>query len=305
MAIKEPTASDGRRLESLAVRNLDSILGPWTSTLLHSRHTLSCLTIGFEKLALVGYSGTRVPTHPISSGAELLASLNARTSKSATSRDPILRLEHFKMINLKPINLLNDHSPRLICFSSLTSLTLESCHDLVSLFSYFVDLRTNVQEPDNLKNLRALTIRYEQSTNDFRSFLQSFLCYLQPLRTLRILLEGTAVFQDLRPILDIHGRTLRCLLWDEREGRRMSIAKARDIHADGIGYLERISELCPFLVELGVSIRWSPENNTDERYDNYMSNMRKHQKKVSTLQASLTRIPFVDGSLRLAPLCQN
>lgn len=161
----------------------------------------------------------------------------------------------------------------------MTTLILESCKDLPELFTKQASL-SEVDSPDCMKKLRSLSIRYENSSNAFQAQLQSFLCQMHPLENLYILLEGEAEAQDLRPILAVHGKTLRCLVWEEREGRRVSIAKSRMTNSAGISHLQVISHLCPNLEELGVAINWEPPFRTTVGHDVRSRDMQAHQTKV-------------------------
>lgn len=268
-------------LEDLSVHNVVQY-GPgkrWVIELLSgNRLTLSHLTMGREQSLVSDYDNGGVLGSDGNWINNLLASLKQGHGGDPASDDPILGLKTLRAINVNANRLLHDTNTRFTSLADLTALTLESCKDLPELFTNQASLG-EVDSPNCMK-LRSLSIRYEKASNAFRAQLQSFLCQMHPLENLYVLLEGEADAQDLRPILVVHGKTLRCLVWDEREGRRVFIAKSRMTNSAGIGHLQVISHMCPNLEELGVAINWEPPFCTAVRHDVRLRDMQAHQTKV-------------------------
>jgi len=252
-----------------------------TALLASNRQTVSYLTVGNERRLAGTY-----PYVIVTSGEKgFLKSLKNRLGDASASKSPVLALSTLRVIGADPNTLLNDSKVCLTSFTSLTNLVLESSSDLLALFPVLVKAATT-QCPSDVMKLRALTIRQENSSTDFRIHLETFLSKLDPLTKLCIMLEGEATPRSLRSILAIHGVNLRCLVWDEREGQRVSLAKSRVISPDGTTQLQDICKLCPRLVELGVTVDWSTRP----------AMMKTHQKVVKWPTSRLYHI-FTDITL--------
>lgn len=253
-------------ISALAVRNGKKCA---TTALLmaSNRDTLSNLTLGHQTMQLSRAQWIQDLSE------ELLMYLNVRFSDREMRH--ILRLKSLTIINLDPKRLLVAPATQLTSFSTLTTLVLESCLNLPEVFPS-LQSATASHDGIGLLKLQALTIRHESSSDAFHIQLQAFLSQLQPLSKLCVLLKGKATPQDLRPILRIHGASLRCLIWDEKEHPRMSMDKSGLISPPGIGFLEPISYLCPKLEELGVTVNWDTTGR---------NNMQSHQTKVRDSRA--------------------
>lgn len=172
---------------------------------------------------------------------------------------PILELEILKMIGLDLGLLLNAPFKPLTDPAGLTSLTFESCCGLSNTL-HKLAWQSGGQIINNLPNLSSLTVRHEQDQSDgpqtTRS-LKNFLRNLSPLRTLRVLLSGPDhYFGSLEDLLEVHGARLQTLVWDERQGQRLTFEQDRLIDQTDAGRLPTIAAFCPNLIELGISIRW-------------------------------------------------
>lgn len=245
-----------------------------TSALLASnRQTMSYLNLSNER----NVAGTYPYVVALSGEKGFSKLLKNRLGDASVSKSPILALSTLRIIGADPNTLLNDSKICLTSFTSLTNLVLESCKNLLTLSPVLVKAAT-AEYPSDVMKLRAVTIRRENSSTDFRAHLETFLSQLHPLTKLCIMLEGEATPRDLRSILAIHGASLRCLIWDEREGQRVSLAKSRVISPAGTMQLEYICRLCPRLVELGVTVDWYTRPTM----------MKSHQKVVSGRRAVCT-----------------
>ena len=137
---------------------------------------------------------------------------------------------------------------------NITTLVLESCINFASAVSVMNSARNTTKSSSvlGLQRLSSLVLRYERTTQAFRGELETFLVSLPPLKNLSVLLEGSDDPMALHTILDLHGKTLRTLLWDERPERR-NLFVGRHVTSN----LKVICQCCPELIELGLSINWS------------------------------------------------
>ena len=227
------------------------------SMLANNQQSISNLVLGDEKNLIQEYfTGRNVSAIEDAISEPLLSSLNRTLDERAAVNRPVLNLKALRLINLNPMKLLVNSEVQLIHFPSLTSLILESCKHLNELLLMLVRPTSAKSLDHSLTNLHNLTVRYED-VGPRRLSLQWFLCRLKPLIRLYVMLEGNIDPQNLRSILKTHGQSLRCLVWDRRAERRVSLTSSG---AMGCGLEENlgiISNLCPNLVELGINIDWN------------------------------------------------
>ena len=251
------------------------------ATLLASnRETLSALTLGSERHLVTRIRNRNRSAHVDDETRRLITQTKELVAQG-TCQGPLLTLESLKIIANNPLNLIGDVAAHLISFTCLTTLILDSCLDLPGLFSH-MNYGTLDERPLGHLRLRTLMIRHEESSDTFKIELRNFLCLLHPLKKLCILLEGEAAPSDLGPVLQLHGQSLRCLIWDEKKPKRSTLSQQTMIGPRGIGHLELISKMCPELVELGVSIWWTIQPRQDLRYDARSQEAQQHMQKLST-----------------------
>ncbi len=147
----------------------------------------------------------------------------------------------------------------VIDFSGLVTLVLESCCDITEAFT---TLRQETQDSsskqvtNSLTSLKNFTLRHERSDVPFQNAFEVFLCSLPPLEKLHILLEGGLKRLELESILNVHGKSLQSLIWDETRGPRISPDHDQILVRGGTGHLGVISRLCPSLISLGIALDW-------------------------------------------------
>ena len=141
-----------------------------------------------------------------------------------------------------------------IDFTKVTQLRLESCPGLSQAFSILMD---PAGPPTSaLGALEDLFIRVENPDSHFSNSLQSFLKSFHGLIHLRVLVDNALSDQDLTPILDIHGQTLRTLVWDERSGPRTRLDASTSLLSTGLRKLKVVSQKCRSLTTLGIALDW-------------------------------------------------
>lgn len=269
------------KLQALHVHNLALGKGfSWVAALLATnRDTMSKLTIGDEKRLLHEYyrPGGNVNYEDSTSGA-FLTSWMEEVSGSTKSRSDILNLDKLRLISLDFTKLSTDSEVQCTDFSNLTTLVLESCKNCPRLFSLLMCSTGAGSSKSFLTRLRAFTIRHEAGPANFKNRLQTFLCRLQPLTKLCIMLESCFGGLNLCSVLKIHGAKLRCLIWDERYGRRVLLSKCQTFKTAPNGHLLTIAGMCSNLVELGITVEW---DSRDYKMDEL-------QQKVCTIYATFT-----------------
>ena len=181
-----------------------------------------------------------------------------------------LRLRRLKLCGLDLRVIIHGRIGIHFYFRGLRTLVLHSCSGLSqgpTLLRNKDKGSSNPPGPINVfVNLRILQIRHEMTTPLFQIQLETFLTSLHPLVSLQILLEGTFPPQNVEPILKVHGRRLKYLVWDERSCRRTSARDDTTIMPVGFLRLGTISDMCPRLISLGLSLDWRTPTEEWQEY---------------------------------------
>ena len=149
-----------------------------------------------------------------------------------------------------------------IDFTKITQLRLESCPELSQAFSILMDPTGSLRTA--LGALEDLFIRLEDPDAHLSNSLESFLTSIPRLIHLRVLIDNAFADQDLEPILEFHGKTLRTLVWDERSGPRTRLDASTSLLSTGLRRLKIVSQKCPSLTILGIALDWKAISRTDE-----------------------------------------
>ena len=149
-----------------------------------------------------------------------------------------------------------------IDFTKITQLRLESCPELSQAFSILIDPTGSSRTA--LGALEDLFIRFEDPDAHFSNSLESFLTSIPRLIHLRVLIDNALADQDLEPILEFHGKTLRTLVWDERSGPRTRLDASTSLLSTGLRRLKIVSQKCPSLTVLGIALNWEAISSTGE-----------------------------------------
>lgn len=170
---------------------------------------------------------------------------------------PTLSLNSLRLYGLDLEVLARSPIGACIDFTILTSLNLGSCFGLdESLLRLTASIGAR-PGASLVPRLKSFYLRHERSDTLFGMRLGAFLCSFAGLWHLHVLLEGSAPRQTLSPILAIHGKTLRTLVWDQRTGQRVAPCTSVSKYADHSEHLRIISQKCPKLIGLGISLDWN------------------------------------------------
>ena len=184
----------------------------------------------------------------------------------------VVRLESLSLIGFDLYTFADGLTAPELDFKSLGMLTLESCCGLEEAFPLLMGLKDGTRQAKSALGLHTLAIRHENAGNEFIGAFEKFLLSLNPLTHLHVLLEGrykpTVKF---RKVLQVHGKDLRSLLWDERIGPRRDVSENNPRSFDHED-LELIARHCPGLKALGISLDWDD-----------MTGSGKHHKKVKVV----------------------
>ena len=151
-----------------------------------------------------------------------------------------------------------------IDFTKITQLRLESCPRLIQAFSVLMDPAGSSRIA--LDALEDLFIRLEDPDAHFSNSLESFLTSIRGLIHLRVLIDNALADQDLKPILEVHGKTLKTLVWDERIGRRTRLDASTSVLSTSLSRWKVVSQKCPSLKILGIALDWEAMNLMGDYY---------------------------------------
>lgn len=157
------------------------------------------------------------------------------------------KVDSLRLRGLDSSVMMSGEQHRLINFASLKHLVLESCSAICNSLQKLTSL--------SLQGLQTFHIRQEDYQNGFLEALENFLCILPPLTALSILLHGS--FPDvleIEQIMEVHAPSLRTCIMDFRYDDRIATVDSREGWRQQ--YSVDIIELCPNLVELGISVDW-------------------------------------------------
>lgn len=233
-------------LETLCVGTFPSnISSNWSFDLLKmNRGSLRKLHLGAESPLVRAYTQQSANLGP----SLTLSHMGLSDPNNGTFSD----LESLWLCNINLYHMIRTASQQSFDWSTLTSLTLDSCPRSGPGLLYLKDCKMN---------LKSFTVRSESFDRqtpgpDIDAFLSSF----KGLESLQVLLEGFAN-QDLENILKTHGKTLKTLVWDERLKPRRSMVESTASGASTryrgyTSHLQAIASHCPNLTSLGISLSW-------------------------------------------------
>lgn len=188
-----------------------------------------------------------------------------------------ISLNSLKLISYDIEVILDNYSWPHLDLRNIKKLVLEDCHGTKVALEMLSSISSDPENAHCLMNLTSFTFRQRNLEDDDRIDLQIFLCSLSGrLIHLSVLLdrhEDDDHMLNLKPILLIHGKTLRTLVWDERGYRQEATNKDRALlpRRDRMRHLSTISKLCPDLKELGVAIDWAAVRVSNESRQKVLS----------------------------------
>lgn len=235
-------------LQALCLRSIGTRSSLIPSLILNNCVTLRQLDLGIESylakaaLAESRYIESRT-SHQVLNGL-----MTQIASSSEEEKQPILlpNVDKLKIRGLDLSALVGNEKHLLVDFGALTWLILESCSGL----SKALPKLGATQFP----TLRSFRIRQEYAKPDILDILGNFLRDLPPLTDLSVLIDGDIARFKLKQILNVHGKTLRSLIMDLRNHKRIVTLQNEDRWQRQC--CTEIMRRCPNLVELGIPIDW-------------------------------------------------
>lgn len=226
--------------------------------------TLHHLSLGFTtRIAHDFAHGENLPYSGISKSFAIC--LKEILSKS--DRTPLIHLS-LRSLSLGGFDLGFDLGAVLrgelahIDFRNITKLKLISCSGLSQAFSLFTAQADSSKLA--LRSLQDLFVRVEDPDSNFPTSFENFLTSIRGLTHLQVLIEKVEDPHNLEPIVKVHGKTLRTLVWDERNKPRKRFYDDTSRWDGHYGHLKVISRHCPSLLLLGIPLDWDTIGNPDD-----------------------------------------
>lgn len=220
------------------------------------------LSLGFTTCIAHDFAHSQSPRHDMMSTS---FAVDLRDTLSESDLEPLinLSLESLSLCGLDLGGVIWGETALYVNFNNITQLRLESCSGLSQAFSLF-----NVQIGFSklaLGALQDLFLRIEDPDPNLTTSLETFLTAVRGLTSLKVLIDKVAAVQDLEPILKVHGKTLRTLVWDERHGSRKRFDVCTSPMSPKLGHLSVVSRNCPSLKLLGIPLDWDTISSSDEK----------------------------------------
>ena len=223
--------------------------------------SLHCLHLGATHRIAQEYALQRRP--PYDEVSTSLAN-QIKNSLSKIGPDPLIRLSlsSLSLCGLDFGKVLRGEIGLDIDFNNLTTLGLESCTGLAQAFNLLVGQRDSPKLA--LGALKHFVLRLEQPVPFFSADLEIFLTSIRGLNYLSVLIDGASAYQNLKPILKVHGESLHTLVWDERRGPRTQLGVSTSLLSTKVGNLKTISQYCRFLQVLAIPLHWETISSSDK-----------------------------------------
>ena len=234
--------------------------------------SLKGLALGFDSLVARDYAHDKVWTEERLSYLKYVLSdtISFNFDWACIPQDPVVHLTDLALTGLDLLSAIRGDLHFVIDRCSLETLILHSCCALGEAFDFFKPADGRSKDVEGIsrafQNLQHLQIRYERSTTQLQLQFGAFLAFVPPLVSLQVLLEGCSEPQGLKSMLEFHGKTLRNLVWDERNKRRSKVEESTSIMPSDEENLMIIINDCPGLVSLGLSLNWQYIINSLENW---------------------------------------
>ena len=253
-------------IDFLSIESMDLDRGccEWAASMLVTNaESLHNLQLGFTNRIARDFALKRRPQHDEMSA--LLAN-DLHQILSQRGLDPLihLSLESLGLCGFDFGSVVRKEIGLDIDFNDLTMLRLESCAGLNQAFQLFMGQVDSSKLA--LSALQDLFVRLEKPVQDFSAGLESFLTSICGLTSLQVLIDGASATQDLKPILKVHGESLRTLVWDERRGRRTQLGVSTSLLPFKLGNLKIISQYCRSLQVLAIPLDWGAISSSHEHH---------------------------------------
>ena len=243
-------------IRELTVESMNRYIGScrWAARMIiENAKTLNHLDLGFATSIAHLIACNRRPRYDKMSRS---FAVELKKTLSDCGLEPLihLSLETLNLCGLDIGEIRRGNMALDIDFDKITDLRLESCPGLSRAFSLLMG-QEGSSKP-TLGALQCLFVRVEDPESDFSTSLESFLTSLGGLNTLKVLIDNASAAQNLESILEVHGKTLNTLVWDERFGPRQSLDDSRSMAWANCKNLRTICLNCPSLEILGISLDW-------------------------------------------------
>ncbi len=243
-------------LQQLAITNLNIKEScEWPSKIIaHNCHTLQNLHLGIMNTIARDYpkySPSNQRRLPVSFSEAAKGAIPANEQKMM----PTLSLKELGLYGLSLEAIARGALGIEIDFNSMTALKLDSCHGLEEAFPLLMGETSSQSASQSVLNLTSFFVRHKDRSQNFTHRLANFLTSFTGLKHLVLLLEGRSRAMSKAPILEMHGKTLQTLVWDERRGPRNDTKTDTSLSMKD-NNLPLISFQCPNMVALGLSMPW-------------------------------------------------
>lgn len=281
-------------LQNLSIRDLNiEQKCEWPSRLIiQNRETLRYLHLGVLSTVAQEYAMNPRPSqHTLpSSFAEV-----AKKALPASEREamPKMFLNTLGLYGLNLENIVGGATGLEVDFNSMTSLRLESCSGLIVAFDLLLQNDGSQTATLSALKLTSFFVRHENGGQKFAQQLTAFLTSFTGLKHLGLLLQGQCQAMSKAPILEMHGKTLQTLVWDERKGSRHDTTGDPSLFGKD-NNLKLISLKCPNLTALGLPVGWYPSRSTAK-----LPNLSLMTPKLRTLH--LRNLPKTDLTSSFLP----
>ena len=183
--------------------------------------------------------------------------MKAKGGALSESSISVVRLESLSLVGLDLLAFVKGSIEPVFDFNSLGVLILESCAGLEAAFPLLMGAGAGRRKARSGLRLHSLGIRHEDTSDSFLPAFETFLLSLKPLACLHVLLEGLyGVSIDLDKVLQVHGKSLRSLVWDERSEPRIGLEDETTYVPHDHQNLKLVAKHCPGLKALGISLAW-------------------------------------------------
>ena len=239
--------------------------GPWATELLARNYQkLRHLRLGSDKCLATDYAEDGLldtdESKRFQQTKEFAELMKVKVTALNEPSTPLLRLESLSLIGLDLSAFAKAFFEPVIDFKSLSVLKLESCAYLKTALPLLMGTGSGRPKAKSALRLHTLSIRHENTSNEISRELETFLISLKPLAHLHLLLEGDyEEIIDLHRVLQVHGKCLRSLVWDERTCPRSEVRADYTLlpdHQDDHLNLKVVAKHCPGLKALGMSLAW-------------------------------------------------
>lgn len=220
-----------------------------------NKRTLRRLELGVETSIARDYNlGTQTQEQQLPTNS---AEATKRETQAVEGELQSYSLNTLILKGLHPVKVFQGTIWNRLDHENLRTMMLQSCPGLDDTFSQFGNA-TGQSDTLKLIKLKKLYIRHETFGAKYRfsQVIERFLKSFSGLTVLNVLVDGTRDPQNLKPILAVHGKTLKTLVWDERRASVTSMDASTAVFHQQFSMLSTAANDCPFLTVLALPYPW-------------------------------------------------